>query len=223
MVEEAVQLFLAALGDLQRKVQGDGGADEAPEFTSDDEVQMRRAGWFREDLLAVLADPALAEAWDPERLSGEEVFTTYVHVASAYLHGAEEDRRPFLRGVMTSVRDLSEDPEYVRHLLPLLAISPGDRWALLVHGAIHAEMIGTDDAAWPMSHAEIDAIAARLTHPDADPGANFHVKSLRELGLVKVSKKPRLYSQLKHTPEDLWLFVSLKDEVQRFLATLGFR
>jgi hypothetical protein len=223
MGEEAIQLFLAALGDLQRRIQGDEGDDEAIEFMSEDADQMRRAAWFREDLLAVLGDPRLAETWDPERLSGEEVFTTYVHVASAYLHGAEEDRRPYLRGVMTSVRDLSEDPEYVRHVLPLLAISPGDRWALLVHGAIHAKMIDENDAAWPVPRAEIDAVATRLTHPDAQPGANFHVKHLRELGLVNVAKKPRLYSQLEHTPNDLWLFVSLKDEAQRFVATLGFR
>lgn len=223
MGEEAIQLFLAALGDLQRRIEGNEGDGEATEFLGEDDDQIRRGRWFREDLVAVLGDPRLAETWDPERLSGEEVFTTYVHVASAYLHGAEEDRRPYLRGAMTSVRDLSEDPEYVRHVLPLVAISPGDRWALLVHGAIYAKLLGEGGDAWPVPRAEIDAAAARLTHPDARPGASFHVKHLRELGLVDVAKKPRLYSQLEHTPNDLWLFVSLKDEAQRLVATLGFR
>ncbi len=221
MSEEAVQLFLAALGDLQRRITGE--AEDIAEFESDDPDKARRAGWFREDLLTVLGDPKLAETWDPSRLSGEEVFTTYAHVAGAYLHGAEEDRRPYLRGVMGTVRDLSEEPEYIRHLLPLLAITPGDRWALLVHGAIHGGMIGKEEDRWPVTRAEIDAVAARLTDPDADPGASFHVKHLKDRGLVTIAKKPKLYSDLNHDPNDLWLFVKLKDEAQRFLGTLGFK
>lgn len=224
MSEEAVQLFLAALGDLQRLMTGEAGEnDDLAEFDTDDPDRARRATWFREDLLAVLGDPKLAETWDPSRLSGEEVFATYAHVAGAYLHGAEEDRRPYLRGTMATARDLTEEPEYIRHLLPLLTITPGERWALLAHGAIHSGMIGKEEDRWPVARDEINAVAARLTDPEADPGASFHVKHLKDIGLVTIAKRPKLYSDLEHTPNDLWLFVQLKDEAQRFLATLGFR
>lgn len=227
MSEEAVQLFLDSLGELQRRMGGaaeeaPAAGDEAAAATGEGSRQQRGA-WFREDLLTVLGDPRLAETWDPERLSSEEVFTTYVHVAEAYLRGAEVDRRPYLRGLMAAIRDMSEAPEYIRHILPLVIISPGDRWALLAHGGIHAGAVTEDPARWPITPAEVDEIAARLTHTDADPGASWHVKHLKDLGLVTVSKKPRLYSQLEHEAKDLWLFVKLTEEAQRFLATIGFR
>ena len=222
MSDNAVPLFLAALDDLQQQVApGAPKVAEAPTF--DDPVLEARADGFREDLVQVLADPKLGESWNPESLSTEEVFTCYAYLAEAYLRGSDDERRPFLRRMIQTVRDLSEEPGYIQRAMPVIAEAPVDRWLLLAHGGIVTG--SAKDAkrkSWPASREVVEDAAHRLTRPDAEPGANFHVKFLKDMGLVKVSKKPRLARDMTGTAADLWQFVTLTDEGVRFLWMLGF-
>ncbi len=223
MSDNAVQLFLAGLNDLQQKVAPGSPpvADELPAF--DDPDLQTRADGFREDLVVVLSDPKLGDAWSPESLSAEEVFTCYAYLAEAYLRGADEERRPFLRRMIQTVRDLSEEPGYIQRALPVIAEAPVDRWRLLAHGGVVSGAAKeAKERSWPATRDEIEEAAHRLTRPDTDPGANFHVKFLKDMGLVKVSKKPKLARDMTGTAADLWKFVTLTDEGVRFLWMLGF-
>jgi len=223
MSDNAVQLFLAALDDLQQKVAPGAPriASELPGF--EDPVSQLRADGFREDLVAVLADPKLGEKWDPESLSAEEVFTCYAYLAEGYLRGADDDRRPFLKRMLQTVRDLSEEPGYIQAAMPVIAEAPVDRWLLLAHGGVVAGAVKeAKERSWPATREAIEEAAHRLTRPDTEPGANFHVKYLKDMGLVKVSKKPKLVREMTGTAADLWQFVTLTDEGVRFLWMLGF-
>lgn len=223
MSDNAVQLFLAGLNDLQQKVAPGSPpvAGELPEF--DDPDLQARATAFREDLVAVLSDPKLAETWSPESLSAEEVFACYAYLAEAYLRGSDDERRPFLRRMIQTVRDLSEEPGYIQLAMPVIADAPVDRWLILAHGGIVTGAAKeAKERSWPASKEVVMEAAHRLTRPDTEPGANFHVKFLKDMGLVKVTKKPKLVRDMTGTAADLWQFVSLTDEGVRFLWMLGF-
>ncbi len=223
MSDHAVPLFLTALGDLQQKVAPDAPPVGAEPPTFDDPDQQARGDAFREDLVTVLADPKLADKWSPESLSAEEVFACYAYLAEAYIRGADEDRRPFLKRMIQTVRDLSEEPGYIQRAMPVIAEAPVDRWLLLAHGGVVSGAAKeTKRKSWPATRETIEEAAHRLTRPDAEPGANFHVKYLKDMGLVKVSKKPRLARDMTGTAADLWHFVTLTDEGVRFLWMLGF-
>ena len=219
----AVDLFLASLEDLRKRMEPGAQSGDEVSLTFADEAQQQRADRFRTDLVEVLGDPALAETWTPESLSTEEVFSCYAFLAQAYLVGADERRRPYLRRMMVVIRDLGEQPDYILRALPVIAEAPVERWEILAHGGIQVEAAKARyEDRWPSSRAQIDETAERLTQPDAEPGANYHVKFLKDMGLVKVSKKPRLADQLKGDARDLWLFVKLTDEGVRFLWMLGY-
>ncbi len=224
MAEEAVQLFLKTIEELEARGGETVGSGELPAgFTVEDGSRRERAVRFRDDLVAALAAPSDVDIWDPEQASTEELFATFTAAAAAYLAGGDEDCRPFLRAILTAVRELREEPQYIRAVLPMVAMSPGERWELLAHAGIHYGAVSTaHQDRWPVPREQIDATAARLTDPELVKGANWHVKHLREMGFVKVSRKPRLYDQLKHDPTDLYLFVSLTDEAPRVLSLLGF-
>ena len=223
MSEQAVQLFLAALDDLRRSVDPDAGDAEATELEYEDEEQAARAALFRKDRVEVLGDPRLAETWSPESLSSEEVFTCYAFLAEGYLRGANERIHPFLRRMLVTIRDQKEEPAYIRRALPVLALAPAERWELLAHGGILAGAAKEAyEPGWPVTRERIEQTAAELTDPEADPGANYHVKYLKDMELVKVRKKPRLVTEMEGGPQDLWKFVTLTDEGVKFLWMLGF-
>jgi hypothetical protein len=223
MSEQAVQLFLAGLEDLRQAMDPNAGEAEVPELAFEDDEQAERASRFRTDLVSVLGDPRLADTWSPESLSTEEVFACYVFLAEGYLRAADERRHPFLRQMLVVIRDQTEEPAYILKVLPVLALAPAERWELLAHGGMVAGAVkDAKEASWPVTREQIVKTATELTQTDADPGANFHVKYLKELDLVKVTKKPRLASELQGGPEDLWIFVSLTDEGVRLLWMLGF-
>jgi len=223
MSSPPVDLFLAALEDLRTQMdpEAESGDELAPEL--EDEEQRARAARFRSDLVEALSDPALTEKWTPESLASEEIFSCYVFLAQAYLNGADERRHPYLRRMMIVIRDLGEQPDYVRRALPVISEAPVERWELLAHGGLQdGATKEIYEERWPSTRAQIEQTAERLTRPDAKRGANYHVKFLKDMGLVKVSKKPRLADQLKGDARDLWLFVKLTEEGVRFLWMLGY-
>lgn len=219
MSSDAVQLFLSVMGEIKPS------DDTPPAYTSDDPDRQARADWFKEDLLQVLGASEVS-LWDPEEASTDEVFATFVHIAEAYFHAVDEGTRAFLRKVMETTAALSEDPQYIRAMLPIVAMNPGERWELLGHGALVNEVCAdANEAQWPVRKRQIEATAERLNNPDIDRklGAPFHVKHLKDMGLVKVSKKARLQDQMSHTANDMWLFVKLTDEAPRFISLLGYK
>lgn len=215
MAEVTVQLFVSCLDALQAQVAGETPAplpDDAPP----------QAAAYREDFLDVFGSEELAERWDEQNPATEETFSTLVHIAEAYLRTGDA-RRPYLRMLMRRTRDQSEEPQYLRAAAVLISMSPADRIDLLVHGGIVNEVIEADsEERWPVPRARIEEVAARLTDPELERGANFHVKYLREAGLVKVSARPHFQSELAGGPEDLWLFVKLTDDAPRLIWALGF-
>jgi len=223
MSSPAVDLFLAALEDLRSRIDPSAEAAAEINLTVEDDAHKARADRFRSDLIEVLSDPALAEKWTPESLASEEIFSCYVFLAQAYLSASEDRALPYLRRMMVVIRDLAEQPDYIRRALPVIAEAPVDRWELLAHGGLQdGATKEIYEERWPSARAQIEQTAERLTQPDAKPGANYHVKYLKDMGLVKVSKKPRLADQLKGDARDLWLFVKLTDEGVRFLWMLGY-
>ena len=223
MSERAVKLFLDALEELRCKMDPQAGDRAETGFQSDEPGEVKRAAAFREDLVEVLGDEKMATAWDPENVAGEEVFTCLVFAAEAYLRGGDDDRRPYLRRMIEATRDRREDPGFIQRALPVLAEAPVERWEILAHGGI-AEGAAKEayEAGWPVTRQRIEETAHRLTRPDADPGASFHVKFLKEMKLVKVSRKPRLARDMTGDASDLWKFVTITDDGVRFLWMLGF-
>ncbi len=222
MSSDAVQLFLSVMGEIKPAADGEA----PPAFASDDPDRQARADWFRADLLEVLGSSDQVALWDPEEASIDEVFATFVHIAEAYFHAVDEGTRAFLRKVMENTAALAEDPQYIRAMLPIVAMNPGERWELLGHGALVNEVCKeANEVQWPVRKKQIVATAERLNDPEIDKklGAPFHVKHLKDMGLVKVSKKARLQDQMTNTARDMWLFVKLTDEAPRFIALLGYK
>ncbi len=215
MSEQAVSLIVHCLDGLRAHLQGD-----PPPALDADAPPM--AASFREDFLALYTAPEFAERWDPENPATEETMATLAHIAEAYLR-SDEERRPYLRSLMQRTRDQSEEPTYLRAAAVLVSISPADRIDLLAHGGLaHGVYAADGEERWPVPRARLEATAERLTDPELDKGANWHVKHLREAGLVKVSAKPRFQSELEGEPADLWLFVKLTDDAPRLIWALGF-